>query len=463
MIEFNLDRDQLYGVRPFCIHTKEALCVTLPASKSALNRLLILAALSPQRVTLKASSWGEDTDLMIGALRALGLRVDVEAALGLIHIHGQGGNIPEARADLYFGNAGTVARFISAVLTLRVGGVYTLDGDEAMRKRPMAHLWEALRAVGAVEIDYLGQEGFLPCIFKTKGFAASKITINPSLTSQGLSALMMIGGLKGLEIYTQGKAPSWPFVEMTAKLITDAGGRVEFCGASIRIEKTVYAFEHAYTVPLDATAASYYAAWAISTQRPVCIRPFVRDTEQGDWQFLDLLERLGVIDCRYLKAFKTQAKTLGEEEETATLTLTAKAYDKPIEADFREISDTFLTLLAIGPLLKAPIKLYGLKHTRFQECDRLHAMAHNLQNLGQSVLERDDGIELWPDYEALKQKEAYVIKDYADHRVAMSFAILGSHDLKGNAQPWIYLKKPDLCAKTFPDFFKTLERMHQSA
>ncbi len=250
---------------------------------------------------------------------------------------------------------------------------------------------------------------------------------------------------------------------MTAKLITDAGGRVEFCGESIKIEKTVYAFEQAYTVPLDATAASYYAASAISTQRPICIRPFVRDMEQGDWQFLDLLERLGLIDCMYSKAFKTDAKGLSEGQELSTLTLIAKAYDKPIEEDFREISDTFLSLLAIGPLLKAPIKLYGLKHTRFQECDRLRAMAHNLKNLGQSVIEGEDGIELWPDYEALKRKETYVIEDYGDHRVAMSFAILGSHDLKGNTKPWIYLKKPELCAKTFPDFFKTLERMHQSA
>jgi 3-phosphoshikimate 1-carboxyvinyltransferase len=252
-------------------------------------------------------------------------------------------------------------------------------------------------------------------------------------------------------------------VEMTAKLITAAGGRVEFGTESIKIEPAVYVFKQVYTVPLDATAASYYAAWAISTQRPICICPFVRDTEQGDWRFLDLLERLGMIDCMYAKALKTKAGTLGEEEETATLTLTHKLYDQPIEADFREISDTFLTLLAIGPLLKAPIKLYGLKHTRFQECDRLRAIAHNLKNLGQNVIEGDDGIELWPDYEALKQKEAYGIEDYGDHRVAMSFAILGSHDLKGNTKPWIYLRKPELCAKTFPDFFKTLERMHQSA
>lgn len=442
-------KDTLYGIMP-CQKTSGTACASLPASKSSLNRLLVLGALSPQKVTLRASNWGEDTDLMLDALRALGFRIDIDAPKSHIHIHGEGGRIPNPGAKLYCGNAGTVARFVSALLALHPKGRYTLDGSAAMRKRPVAHLWEALQAVGAIQVEYLGEAGCLPCVLHTQGFRASTITIDTRSSSQGLSALMLIGSLKGLRIDVLGDTPSWPFVEMTAQLMTSAGGKVQLSRKKICVERAVYTWSYPYTVPLDATAASYYAAWAISTQKPICIRPFVRDTEQGDWAFLDLLERLGLIRCAMKKG------------SVESLKITPHTICRPIEADFRAISDTFLTLLAIGPLLKVPIKLYGLRHTRFQECDRLAAMAYNLRQLNQTVNETEDGIELWPNYEALKSVSSYTIEDYQDHRVAMSFAVLASHCLTPDKQPWIYLKHPGLCAKTFPDFFKNLENLNRT-
>ncbi len=439
------DLQSLYAVLPY---VGEGLTeASLPPSKSILNRLLLLAALSQQTVSLQAPAWGEDTDCMLAALRALGFAVQADPALGTITLQGQGGEIPEARADLYFENAGTVARFMSALLALRPGGVYTLDGNQAMRKRPIGHLWEALRSVGAVEVAYIESPGYLPCRLKTKGLEAKSLRLDASLTSQGLSALMMIGAIKGLNLSYPGTVPSWPFVKMTARCMQDLGVSVSFHPQTIIIEPGNYHFPANYPVSQDATAASYWAGLAISTQRPVCIRPFLRDPYQGDWQFLDYLNALGLIACEYIK------------DPTPTLKISPKSYRGPIRADFKGISDTFLSLLAIGPLLVEPITISGLGHTRYQECDRLQAMAYNLKLLGQRVDMTSDSITLWPSYASLRHKTHYVIEDFQDHRVAMSFAVLGSHPLCGN-KPWIYLKKPGLCAKTFPNFFQTLESIN---
>lgn len=430
---------------------------SLPPSKSILNRLLILAALSSQRVTLEAPGFGEDTACMLANLRALGFDVNVDPPLGTITLQGQGGNIPHAKADLYFENAGTVARFISALIALRPGGVYTLDGSEAMRKRPLSQLWEALEAVGAVSIAYLNQPGCLPATLKTFGLNAKTLSLDASLSSQGLSALMMVGGIKGLEIYWKGTVPSWPFVEMTAGCMRDVGGRIDLRKDRIKIEPSTYHFLESYPVPLDATAASYWACWAISTQRPITLRPFFRDPHQGDWMFLDYLKGWGLIEYAIsregIPALKISPRHSSFPIEAAC--------SSPLEGDFKGISDTFLSLLAIGPLLQRPIALKGLGHTRYQECNRLKAVAQNMQLLGQKVEISDDSLTLWPSYEALKRNTPAMIDDHQDHRIAMSFAVLASHPLRGDL-PWLYLKNPSLCAKTFPDFFKTLECINLS-
>lgn len=458
---YGADLQNLYAVLPQL--GKGLIELSLPPSKSILNRLLILAALSQEKVSLEASGWGEDTDCMLAALKALGFEVQVDKPqvnkpLGMIRIHGQGGEIPEASGDLYVDNAGTVARFISALVSLRPGGVYTLDGSAAMRQRPMAHLWQALEAVGALKVEYVEKPGYLPCTLKTYGFRAQSLSVDASLSSQGLSALMMIGALKGLSLSYSGTVPSWPFVEMTARCMQDLGVSVSLQEPSktICIEPGTYHFPAHYPVGPDATAASYWACLALSTQRPVCIHPYFRDPYQGDWQFLDYLSELGLIRCETIT------------DPLSTLRISPRAYTgatykgEPISADFKGISDTFLSLLAIGPLLEGPMTLRGLGHTRYQECDRLQAMAYNLKCLGQTVETTEDTITLWPSYAALKRNTPYVIEDYQDHRVVMSFAILGSHPLY-REKPWIYLKKPSLCAKTFPSFFKALDFAHSQS
>ena len=127
--------------------------------------------------------------------------------------------------------------------------------------------------------------------------------------------------------------------------------------------------------------------------------------------------------------------------------------------NFREFSDTFLTLAAIAPLLDGPTTITGIAHTRKQETDRVAGMARELKKLGQHVIETEDSLEIHP----RPLVPGVEIETYGDHRFAMSFAILGCHNLLGNGQPWLTIKNPACCAKTFPRFFDELARLHATS
>ena len=133
--------------------------------------------------------------------------------------------------------------------------------------------------------------------------------------------------------------------------------------------------------------------------------------------------------------------------------------------DFNPISDTFLTIAAAAPLLQGPTHIYGIAHTRKQETDRVHAMATELRKLGQRVDETEDSLRIVPDLDALKVRAVKKpeIETYSDHRVAMSFGILGSYDLLGDGSPWLKILDPNCCAKTFPDFFVKLKALLQAS
>jgi 3-phosphoshikimate 1-carboxyvinyltransferase len=126
--------------------------------------------------------------------------------------------------------------------------------------------------------------------------------------------------------------------------------------------------------------------------------------------------------------------------------------------NFHEISDTFLTLAAIAPLLDGPTRITGIAHTRKQETDRVAGMAAELRRLGQEVEEEEDALTIVP--RPLRTGE--VIETYGDHRFAMSFGVLGCRDVRGDGRPWLTLRNPGCCAKTFPDFFDRLEALRRA-
>jgi 3-phosphoshikimate 1-carboxyvinyltransferase len=427
--------------------------VELPGSKSITNRALILAALCRDPVTLRGALFSRDTELMVKALRALGFKVNTSEKAKTIRIEGRGGMIPEATASINVGNAGTAARFLPAALCLKKRGHYTLDGDEAMRHRPMKGLLDALRRLGA-EIEFTGQPDHYPFILHTHGLSNASVEVDASASSQILSAMMMAAAWsKGhLELHRVGQIISEPFVRMTAKLIPRFNrGFVPDIDAP--------GFDEFFHVEPDATAASYFVALPIAAGRAAPgyqIMGLGENTDlQGDIGFLTVAQAVGLRVTK--KAYHTEIAP-------------GPAY-YGLSQNFNPFSDTFLTLAAIAPLLNGPTHITGIAHTRKQETDRIRAMATELKKLGQGVEEFEDGLTITPNLKKLrtlaakdvKAKKLLSIETYEDHRVAMSFGILGCHDLLGTGKPWLQIQDPACCGKTFPNFFDVLEDLRKKS
>jgi len=193
----------------------------------------------------------------------------------------------------------------------------------------------------------------------------------------------------------------------------------------------------------DATAASYFLTLPIVVGGKCELDGIHEDMLQGDAAYLEILKQVGV------QVSKTEC---GVQSSAPSLA-------KGGTFDFNDISDTFLSLAAVSPLLSSSLTINGIAHTRKQETDRVSAMATELRKLGQSVEETEDQLRITPNLDRLRNLavNGLEIDTYKDHRFAMSFGILGCHDLLGNGQPWLRINDPNCCAKTFPAFFEKLE------
>jgi 3-phosphoshikimate 1-carboxyvinyltransferase len=396
--------------------------VTLPGSKSITNRALILAALGRTTVTLRGALFSRDTRIMVAALQKLGFKVETDEARLTITVEGRGGEIPVLEAKIDVGNAGTAARFLTAFVCLQPDGLYHFDGDEAMRRRPIGALLEALEDQGA-----MADARTFPFSLKTTGLRGGEVGLDATESSQLLSALLMVAphARTPLTVHLKGGTVSRPFVAMTERMVTQFAQPL-----------TEYAIEG------DATAASYFAALAAITKGRLEIDGLnlAPDALQGDSEFYRLLARKNLIT--------TTGRSVGP----------GTAW-KGLAAGFNDFSDTFLTLAAMAPLLDGPTTITGIAHTRQQETDRVAGMATELRKLGQHVVETEDALEIHP----RPLVPGVEIETYHDHRFAMSFAILGCHDLLQNGHPWLTIVDPACCTKTFPEFFDLLEDLRRQS
>ena len=427
--------------------------VALPGSKSLTNRALLLAALCDQPVTLTGALASDDTRLMADALRRLGFSVTADERARTIRVADQanGFSAGAAPVELFVGLAGTAARFLTALCAAAPRGIYRLDGVPQMRKRPMQPLIEALRTLGA-DIRCTGEEGFFPLEIHARGLAGGAATIDASESSQLLSALLLVAPLarQPVAITLIGDV-RWPFVEMTARLMEHFGQPAfdEPAANTIRVASgSRYHLPGArFAIEPDASAASYFLALPLATGGHVelpGLHPPGRGL-QGDTQFMTVLEKIGV----------TVSELDGHAGVESWIPLDAPRTG--VSRNFSEYSDTFLTLAALAPLLNGPTRITGIAHTRKQETDRVAGAARELRKLGQDVLEENDALTITPQ----PLKHGVEIETYGDHRFAMSFAILGCHDLRGNGRPWLMINDPGCCAKTFPNFFELLEALRK--
>ena len=403
----------------------------LPGSKSITNRALILAALSDSPSVLRGVLQARDTSLAIAALRALGCTIDsrdteVRVTPGT---PAQGSTV---RVDV--GNAGTVMRFLPAVAALAAADV-AFDGDPRARERPVGALLTALRTLG-VAIDDDGR-GALPFTIRGAGSVpGGPVTLDASGSSQLVSGLLLAAPrfAAGVVVRHEGPpVPSLPHIEMTMRMLRDAGATVEAGPAgsgrpdSWRVTPGPLSLDD-FTVEPDLSNAGPFLAAALVTGGSVTIRDWPAASLQPADAILEVITRMGGSVSR------------GPDGLTVTGTGTISG----IDADLRDIPEMCLPLTSVAALASGPSVFTGVGHTRAQETDRLAAIAKEINALGGDVTELPDGLSVRP--RPLHASPGQAFESYDDHRMVMAAAVLGL------AVPGVQVEDVATTGKTLPDF-----------
>ena len=406
--------------------------VRVPGSKSLTNRALLIAALANGTTRLKNALFSDDSMYFAKALQTLGFDVQLAGVNREIIVTGLGGTIPANKAELFIGNAGTAARFLSAFLTLGYGE-YILDGEPRMRERPIGDLVDALHQLG-VELE--ATNNCPPVEIFAKGLPGGKTKIAGNISSQFLSALLMVApyAKSTVEIEVTTELNSKPYVDMTIDIMQDFGVQVE----RQRYERFVikpssFSPLSSYSIESDASAASYFFSAPAICGGTVRVENISRHSKQGDIAFLDILQQMG---CR-----------INEDHNSIEVIGTSSL--KGIDVDMRDIPDTAQTLAVIAPFASSPTRIRGIASARLKETDRVHAACTELVRLGVRVEEHEDGMTIYPCDEIQPAR----IQTYNDHRMAMAFSLIGLRI------PGIKIENPLCVSKTFPNYFEVLDSL----
>lgn len=405
--------------------------VRLPGSKSITNRAFVLAALANGRSRINGLLLADDTRHMIEALRALGTQIEVDEQRLQAIVHGHGGAWPASEADIFCGNAGTVMRFLTAACCLGHGD-YRLDGAERMRARPVGNLVSTLRDLGAV-ISHEATEGFCPLLIRARGLRGGTVRFSSPPSSQFISAVLMASprAMNDVMIDVAGELPSKPFARMTLRMMETFGAAV----VEDRMRKFIipgsqnYAATE-YAVEPDATAASYFFGAAAITGGRVTVEGLDRESLQGDWRFVEVLEQMG---CR-----------VEQSAGATTVHGPAGGVLRGVDVDLNEMPDVAQTLAVLAAFAEGPTYIHNVANLRIKETDRLAATATELKRLGAATEVHEDGISIRPS----RPPATAAIDTYGDHRMAMSFALAGLR------MESVVIHNPDCVGKTFPGFWR---------
>jgi len=404
----------------------------IPGSKSITNRALVLAALAEGESELRGVLESDDTRHMRAALEAVGVPVRASGATTL-HVSGGRARLRAPGAPLFIGNSGTSVRFLAALAAL-VPGRVTLQGDEAMAKRPIADLVDGLRQLG-VTVDC--PSGCPPLSVDGGRLPGGRVRMRGDRSSQYFSALMLSGvAAEGdITIEVEGRLVSRPYVEITRRMVEDFGGHIDATESAFVVRAGSYSAQ-SYDVEPDASSASYPFAVAAATGGSVTVPGLGSGALQGDYGFTTVLEQAGAAVERSGSETRVQGsgRLLG------------------IDVDMHDISDTVMTLAALAPLAQGPTRIRNVANIRLKETDRLAAIATELEKLGQGVTQGDDFIVIEP-----RPLRPSLVHCYADHRIAMSFAVLGM------ARGGVRIEDPACVAKTYPSFWDDVRACYVSA
>lgn len=413
-------------VRLSPLHGAVDATITIPGSKSFTNRALLIAALAKGTTRLQGILQSDDSYWCMKALGELGVGIEMDG--DSLTVKGNEGHWSVAKADLYVGAAGTVARFLPGALA--VGhGEWTVDGSKRMAERPLAPLLDALSSLGA-DIRYNGNPGCVPLTLHADGLNGGEVTVSGAVSSQFISGLLLAApyAKDTLTIRIADQIVQRDYVEMTLDMMWAFGVRpdVHEDGQTITIQPSVYE-ARTFMLEPDVSTCAYFWALAALTNGRVRIEGISAQTRQPDIELLSILEKMGCSVThgeRYIEVRGTNRLKGG------------------FTVSMQRWSDQTLTLAALAPFADGPITLTDAAHIRHHECDRIAAMCEELGKLGVQVEEHADGLTVYPG-----EPQPALLDPHDDHRMAMALSLIGAR-VNG-----VRIADPGCVSKTCPDFF----------
>jgi len=389
--------------------------ITITGSKSESNRLLLLQALYPE-INIENISNSDDSQLMQKALQSSKSRIDIH-------------------------HAGTAMRFLTAFFAIQDQREIVLTGSERMQERPIQILVKALQQLGT-DISYVNKQGFPPLKIKGKTLTKNKVTLDANVSSQYISALLLIAPkLKnGLELTLKGQITSVPYIKMTLCLLNDIGVATSFSNNIIIVKpQPSYLNPQTLIVESDWSSASYYysivALSKVGTE--ITLSSYKKNSLQGDSVVTEIYKEFGV-ETRFKDKYITLKKASIEKRQSS------------IELDLSNSPDIAQTIAVTCFGLGIECILSGLHTLKIKETNRLLALKTEIEKLGVQVIVTEDTLHLLA---SKTIKENCTISTYKDHRMAMAFAPLA---LKVS----IVIEEASVVSKSYPDFWSDLKKLN---
>ena len=386
--------------------------ISLPASKSISNRLLIIRELSAEKFIIENLSDSDDTRLLQKGLQSTAEVVDI-------------------------GHAGTAMRFITAFFAA-TAQKKIITGSERMKNRPIGELVDALNSLGA-QICYLEKDGYPPIRTSGKQISGNNIEISGNTSSQFISALLLVAPVlpNGLTINIKGIPVSMPYINMTLNLMQQAGINYTFNNSTIKIEQQSYRSQGIKVEP-DMSAASYWYQIAIlANDAQLMLEGVTKKSLQGD-AIISQLSRSFGVETEYTP-------------EGAIITK-KKSSCAMLDFNFLDIPDVIQTMAVACCLSNTCFRFSGAQTLRIKETDRIEALQKELFKLGYCIKETAPGVIQW-NGERTKPQDNISISTYNDHRMAMAFAPAAIFF------PELQIENPNVVSKSYPNFWNDLEKI----